>query len=32
MLLAIDVGNSNVVLALFDRETLLESWRLHTNA
>ena len=32
MLLAIDVGNSNVVLALFDGETLLESWRLHTNA
>ena len=31
MLLAIDVGNSNVVLALFDGETLLESWRLHTN-
>lgn len=32
MLLAIDVGNSNVVLALFDGETLLKSWRLHTNA
>ncbi len=31
MLLAIDVGNSNVVLALFDGKTLLESWRLHTN-
>ncbi len=31
MLLAIDVGNSNVVLALFEGETLLESWRLHTN-
>ena len=31
MLLAIDVGNSNVVLALLDGETLLESWRLHTN-
>ena len=31
MLLAIDVGNSNVVLAIFDGETLLDSWRLHTN-
>ncbi|MFB0515927.1 MAG: type III pantothenate kinase [Candidatus Neomarinimicrobiota bacterium] len=32
MLLAIDVGNSNVVLALFEGERLVESWRLHTNA
>ncbi|UCD38283.1 MAG: type III pantothenate kinase [Fidelibacterota bacterium] len=31
MLLAMDVGNSNVVLALFKDEELLESWRLHTN-
>lgn len=31
MLLATDVGNTNVVLALFEGETLLESWRLHTN-
>ena len=31
MLLAIDVGNSNVVLALFSGEELIESWRLHTN-
>ncbi len=32
MLLAIDVGNSNVVLAIFDGEALVESWRLHTNS
>jgi len=32
MLLAIDVGNSNVTLALFDGETLAASWRLATHA
>ncbi|MCH8837179.1 MAG: type III pantothenate kinase [Candidatus Marinimicrobia bacterium] len=31
MLLAIDIGNSNTVLALFDGDELLESWRLHTD-
>jgi len=31
MLLAIDIGNTNVVMALFDDEALLESWRLHTD-
>src|SRR5471030_3546182 len=30
MLLAIDVGNSNIVLGVFDRETLVQSWRLQT--
>jgi len=31
MLLAIDVGNSNTVLAIFSGEELLVSWRLHTR-
>lgn len=31
MLLAIDIGNSNVVVALFSGKELLKSWRLHTN-
>ncbi|MEE9466180.1 MAG: type III pantothenate kinase [Candidatus Neomarinimicrobiota bacterium] len=31
MLLAFDIGNSNTVLALFDGEVLVASWRLHTN-
>jgi type III pantothenate kinase len=30
MLLAIDVGNSNIVLGVFDGERLAESWRLVT--
>lgn len=30
MLLAIDVGNSNIVLGVFDGETLVQSWRLQT--
>jgi type III pantothenate kinase len=30
MLLAIDVGNSNMVLGVFDGERLVESWRLAT--
>ncbi len=30
MLLAIDVGNSNIVLGVFDGERLTESWRLVT--
>ena len=30
MLLAIDVGNSNIVLGIFDGEALVESWRLAT--
>ena len=30
MLLAIDIGNSNIVLGVFDRELLTESWRLVT--
>lgn len=32
MLLAIDVGNTNVVFALFDGEKLLGSWRSWTNS
>src|SRR5580692_10430070 len=30
MLLAIDVGNTNIVLGVFDRTALLQSWRLQT--
>ena len=30
MLLAIDIGNTNIVLGVFDGVTLLESWRLST--
>ena len=30
MLLAIDIGNTNIVLGAFDGDTLVRSWRLHT--
>ena len=30
MLLAIDVGNTNIVLGVFDGNSLVRSWRLHT--
>jgi type III pantothenate kinase len=30
MLLAIDVGNTNTVLGVFERKTLVQSWRLQT--
>src|SRR6476660_5243370 len=30
MLLAIDVGNTNIVLGVFDGTALVESWRLQT--
>jgi type III pantothenate kinase len=30
MLLAIDVGNTNIVLGVFDDEALVQSWRLQT--
>ena len=30
MLLAIDIGNTNIVLGVFDQELLTESWRLMT--
>jgi type III pantothenate kinase len=30
MLLAIDVGNTNIVLGVFDEDVLAESWRLQT--
>jgi len=32
MLLAIDVGNTNTVLGLFDGENLISSWRMKTDA
>lgn len=31
MLLAADIGNTNIVLALFDGDRLLDSWRLHSD-
>ncbi len=31
MLLAIDIGNTNVVLGVFDGERLIENWRVGTN-
>jgi type III pantothenate kinase len=31
MLLAIDVGNSNTVLGLYDKDTLLHDWRVRTE-
>jgi type III pantothenate kinase len=30
MLLAIDVGNTNIVLGVFDGDTLIQSWRVQT--
>ena len=30
MLLAIDVGNTNIVLGVFDGDALVQSWRLQT--
>lgn len=32
MLLAIDVGNTNTVLGLFDKEKIVHSWRIKTDA
>ncbi len=32
MLLALDIGNTNVVLGLFDGENLLHSWRVRADA
>ncbi|HVV12345.1 type III pantothenate kinase [Amycolatopsis sp.] len=32
MLLAIDVGNTNIVLGLFDGEELIADWRMRTDA
>ena len=31
MLLAIDVGNTNIVLGVFEGDKLVESWRLATD-
>jgi type III pantothenate kinase len=31
MLLAIDIGNTNMVLGVFDQEKLVENWRVGTN-
>ena len=32
MLLAIDIGNTNTVLGIFDGEELVDSWRVKTDA
>lgn len=32
MLLAIDIGNTNVVVGIFDREKLAANWRVGTNS
>jgi type III pantothenate kinase len=32
MLLAIDIGNTNTVLGVFEGETLVDSWRIKTDA
>jgi type III pantothenate kinase len=32
MLLAIDIGNTNIVLGVFEKDTLTENWRVGTNA
>jgi len=32
MLLAVDIGNTNTVLGVFDDATLIESWRVKTDA
>jgi type III pantothenate kinase len=31
MLLAIDVGNTNLVVGVFEKDKLIESWRLATD-
>ena len=31
MILAIDIGNSNVVIGVFNNEKLMQSWRLRTR-
>lgn len=31
MLLTIDVGNTNTVLGVFEKETLIRSWRVKTD-
>lgn len=31
MLMVVDVGNTNIVLGLFDGERLVQSWRLTTD-
>jgi len=31
MLLAIDIGNTNVVLGVYDKQALVENWRVGTN-
>ena len=31
MILAVDIGNSDVVIGIFNDGKLLQSWRLHTR-
>ena len=32
MILAFDIGNSNIVMGVFDSGRLLHSWRLHSDS
>lgn len=32
MLLAIDIGNTNIVVAIFNEEELIQQWRIHSDA
>jgi type III pantothenate kinase len=32
MLLAVDIGNSNIVVAVFDNEELIQEWRISTDS
>lgn len=32
MLLAIDIGNTNIVAAIFNKEEIIYEWRIHTDA
>ena len=31
MLLAVDIGNTNIVVALFDGDEIIQEWRLHSD-
>jgi type III pantothenate kinase len=32
MLLTIDIGNTNTVLGIFDKEKMIDTWRVKTDA
>ena len=31
MLLAVDIGNTNIVVAVFDKDTIINEWRVATD-